>query len=49
MPLSYPILQIQPEWVLEPEDMGNKEKFWYRPPGENQVDCLFKRPRPGTG
>lgn len=46
---NYPIIQIQPEWALEPEEMGTKEKFWYRPPGENRVDWLFKRPRPDTG
>jgi hypothetical protein len=27
---SYPIVEIQPEWVLEPEALGSKEKFWYR-------------------
>ncbi len=26
----YPIFEIRPEWVLEPEAMGSKEKFWYR-------------------
>ena len=29
---SYPIVQVHPEWVLEQEDMGTKEKFWYRKP-----------------
>ena len=24
---SYPIVQVHPEWVLEREDMGTKEKF----------------------
>ena len=46
---SYPIIQVHPEWVLEQEDMGTKEKFWYRKPGEDESDWLFKQPRPGTG
>lgn len=46
---SYPIVQVHPEWVLEQEDMGTKEKFWYRKPGEDESDWLFKQPRPGTG
>jgi hypothetical protein len=29
-PGVYPILEIQREWVLEPEALGSKEKFWYR-------------------
>ena len=46
---NYPIIQVQPEWALEPEDMGTKEKFWYRPSGENRTDWLYKQPRPGSG
>ena len=46
---NYPIIQVQPEWALEPEDMGTKEKVWYRRPGEGQMDWLYKRPRPSTG
>lgn len=26
----YTIFEIQPEWVLESEALGSKEKFWYR-------------------
>lgn len=44
----YPIVEVQPEWILEPEQMGSKEKFWYWNP-----DCpaawLFKYPRQNTG
>ena len=29
--------------------MGSKEKFWYRPPGNNDSDWLFKYPRAETG
>lgn len=45
---SDPIVRVQPGWALEPEDMGTKEKFWYREP-DDPVDWLFKRPRPGSG
>ena len=44
----YPVLSVDPEWVLHPEEMGSKEKFWYRPPGEPS-DWLFKYPQPLTG
>ncbi len=44
---SYPIVQVRPEWVLEQEDMGTKEKFWYRRPSEDESDWLFKHPRQG--
>lgn len=46
---NYRIFQVQPEWVLESEDMGTKEKFWYRKPGDDGSDWLFKQPRPETG
>ena len=46
---NYPILRVQPEWALESEDMGTKEKFWYRTPGDAGKDWLFKWPRPETG
>lgn len=49
MPDPYPIIEIDPAWVLEPEAMGSKEKFWYRRPGEDQVDWLFKFPQKNTG
>ena len=35
--------------MLEPEAMGSKEKFWYRPPGEHQRRWLFKCPQDNTG
>jgi hypothetical protein len=44
----YPILEVQREWVLEPEALGSKVKFWYRRP-EDQVGWLFKFPQPNTG
>ena len=45
----YPVIEIQPEWVLEPEAMGSKEKFWYRNRDEQDCDWLFKYPKEGTG
>ncbi len=45
----YPIFQVQPEWTLEPEDMGTKAKFWFRRPGDDEPDWLFKHPRENTG
>jgi len=44
----YPIIEIQPEWVLEPEAMGSKTKFWYREP-DKAIDWLFKYPQANTG
>ena len=35
--------------MLEPEAMGSKQKFWYRPPGEHQRRWLFKCPQDNTG
>lgn len=44
----YSIFEIQPEWVLEPEALGSKEKFWYRAK-EGEAEWLFKFPQPNTG
>lgn len=44
----YSIFEIQPEWVLEPEGMGSKEKFWYRVK-DGEPEWLFKFPQPNTG
>ena len=45
---TYPIIDVRPEWVLEPEEMGSKRKFWYRQT-EESVPWLFKYPQPNTG
>jgi hypothetical protein len=45
---AYSIFEIQPEWVLEPEGMGSKEKFWYRAK-ESETEWLFKFPQQNTG
>ena len=46
---EYPIIRIEPDWVGQPEEMGSKQKFWYRHPGAHEPAWLFKIPRPGTG
>lgn len=50
--MSYPIYTIEPEWVLEPEQLGTKKKFWIKDKehevfGETQ--WLFKYPTKNTG
>lgn len=50
MPDPYPIIEVKPEWVRDPEDMGSKKKFWYRVPGGLLGEYwLFKYPRAKTG
>ena len=44
----YRIVEVKPEWIVNPEEMGTKKKFWYRDPGQ-QIDWLFKHPRSNTG
>ncbi len=48
MPESYPIVEVLPEWVLGPEEMGSKEKFWYYDP-DSETAWLFKHPQDNTG
>jgi len=44
----YSIVEVRPEWVLEPEQLGSKRKFWYRSP-EAAAPWLFKHPQANTG
>jgi len=44
----YPVIEIQHEWVLEPEALGTKEKFWYRQ-DQGESDWLFKYPHQKAG
>lgn len=47
---AYPIVDVEPDWVLESEQMGSKEKFWFRDPDDTEErDWLFKYPTPETG
>lgn len=41
----YPILEVQPEWAPQTENMGSKQKFWYLLPGDTESYWLFKYPR----
>ena len=45
----YPVIEVQPEWAPETENMGSKPKFWYRQPGEPESYWLFKYPRENRG
>ena len=45
----YPILDVQPEWIRALEDMGSKNKFWYRNRDGEGSDWLFKQPQSDTG
>ena len=45
----FPVIEVESQWVLEPEEMGSKKKFWYSPPGDHQPRWLFKYPQRGTG
>ena len=49
MPDLYSIVEVKAEWMLQPETMGGKEKFWYRKPEGAETNWLFKYPRTGTG
>ena len=48
MPDAYPIVTVEPEWVITPEEMGGKTKFWYGK-SDDETNWLFKYPRPNTG
>jgi|WetSurMetagenome_2_1015567.scaffolds.fasta_scaffold534465_2 hypothetical protein len=43
----YPVIEIQPDWILEPEEMGSKDKFWFR--DTEGTDWLYKYPQSNTG
>ena len=45
---SYQIVEVSPHWRIAVEEMGSKEKFWYRDP-ETEIDRLFKFPQVNTG
>ena len=48
LPGTYPVAEVKPEWIIEDEAMGGREKFWYEVP-EDQHRWLFKHPRARTG
>ena len=47
---EYPVYAVDSLWMIDPESMGSKEKFWYRDPSDNTGTAwLFKYPRPNSG
>lgn len=44
----FPVIEVLPEWVLEPEGMGSKDKFWYRR-AEGEPRLFFKFSQENTG
>ncbi|MCE2438053.1 MAG: HipA domain-containing protein [Candidatus Latescibacteria bacterium] len=48
-PCYFEVKEVRQEWILDPEEMGSKRKFWFRRPGEGESEWLFKYPREDTG
>lgn len=48
-PCLFEVKEVKQEWILDPEEMGSKRKFWYRHQGQGEGEWLFKYPREGTG
>lgn len=47
---EYPVYAVDSLWMIDPESMGSKEKFWYRDPSDDTGTAwLFKYPRPNSG
>lgn len=43
-------MDVHPSWETQPEQMGTKDKFWFRAPDDPQeCDWLFKFPTENTG
>ena len=47
-PCFFEIKEVSQEWILDPEQMGSRTKFWYHP-SEREGNWLFKYPRSNTG
>ena len=45
---TYPVVVVRPEWVVETEQLGSKQKFWYRE-SVGEPEWLFKYPQANTG
>lgn len=48
MSAEYSVVDVDPKWKAEPEQMGSKDKFWFRNPASDR-DWLFKFPTENTG
>ena len=44
----YPIVELQPSWLLDVEQMGSKNKRWVKLPNDSQP-WLFKFSRESAG
>ena len=44
-------MEVHPHWDTEPEQMGTKDKFWFRDPDDplNVTGCSSFRPRIRAG
>ena len=50
MAAEYPIEEVDAQWKRGREEMGSKEKFWFRKPDDpDGADWLFKFPTGNTG
>ena len=50
--MSYPIIEISPEWIIEQEQLGTKDKFWVNTEEQKELGnnlWLLKFPKEGTG
>ncbi len=55
--MSFPVFTVDPEWVLESEQLGTKAKFWFRDRSDHDSEVapfrksewLFKYPTEDTG
>ena len=47
---DYPVMDVHAHWETQSEQMGTKDKFWFRDPDDPQeCDWLFKFPTENTG
>jgi len=50
--MTYPIIEIEPDWVLEQEQLGTKDKYWVKKEGHKDLGdnrWLFKYPKKRGG
>lgn len=50
--MPYPIIEIAPEWIIEQEQLGTKDKYWVNAEAQKELGndlWLLKFPKEGTG
>lgn len=50
--MPYPIIEIAPEWIIEQEQLGTKDKYWVNSEAQKELGndlWLLKFPKEGTG